>query len=50
MKLTSRPIEVIKNLQKDFFKKDFVRVGGKIHHLLITERGDFISDTGDNIF
>jgi hypothetical protein len=50
MKLASRPIEVIKILQKDFFIKDYIRVGGKIHHLLITERGDFISDTGDNKF
>ncbi|MDD4058907.1 MAG: hypothetical protein PHO95_08445 [Bacteroidales bacterium] len=50
MKLTSRPIEVIKNMQKDFFKKDFVRVGGKIHHLLITNQGNFFSDTDDNLF
>lgn len=50
MKLASKPIEMIKEMQKDFFKKEHIRVGGKIHHLLITERGDFVSNTGDNKF
>ncbi|MGD9994851.1 MAG: hypothetical protein AB7S69_16245 [Salinivirgaceae bacterium] len=50
MRLASRPIEMIKKVQNDFFEKDYVRVGGQIHHLLITERGDFLSDTGDNEF
>lgn len=50
MKLASKPIEMIKEMQKDFFEKEFIRVGGKIHHLLITKRGDFISNTGDNKF
>lgn len=50
MKLASKPIDMIKEMQKDFFKKEFIKVGGKIHHLLITERGDFISNTGDNKF
>lgn len=48
MRLVSRPIEIIKKVQKDFFVNDYIRVGGKIHHLLITKRGDFLSDTGDN--
>jgi hypothetical protein len=50
MKLASKPIETIKEMQKDFLKKEYIRVGGKIHHLLITERGDFKSDTGDSNF
>lgn len=50
MKLASRPIEMIKTIQKDFFDKDYIRIGGKIHHLLITKRGDFLSDTGDDRF
>lgn len=50
MKLASRPIEIIKEVQHDFFKKDCIRIGGKIHHLLITKQGKFISDTEDNNF
>lgn len=50
MRLVSIPIEMIKKVQSDLFEKDYVRVGGQIHHLLITKRGDFISDTGDNEF
>lgn len=50
IKLASKPIEMIKEMQRDFFKKEYIRVGGKIHHLLITDRGDFISNTGDNKF
>jgi hypothetical protein len=50
LKLVSRPIEIIKKVQSDFFESDNIRIGGKIHHLLITNRGDFISDTGDNEF
>jgi hypothetical protein len=50
IRLASKPIEMVKEMQKDFFKKDTIRVGGKIHRLFITERGDFISDTGDNKF
>lgn len=50
MKLASKPIEMVKEMQKDFFKKENIRIGGKIHRLFITERGDFISDTGDNKF
>jgi len=50
MRLASRPIEMIKKVQNDFFEKDFVRVGGQIHHLLITKQGEFLSNTGDNKF
>jgi hypothetical protein len=37
-------------MQKDFFNIEFVRVDGKIYHLLITSIGDFISNTGNNKF
>jgi hypothetical protein len=50
MQLASKPIQMIKEIQNGLFKKEHIRVGGKIHHLLITERGDFISNTGDNKF
>ena len=49
-KFVSSPIEIIKNIQKGFFDKKYIRVGGKIHNLLITKQGDFISSTGDNRF
>lgn len=47
-KFVSSPLEIIKNIQKGFFEKKYIRVGGKIHNLLITERGDYVSDTGDD--
>lgn len=46
--LSSRPIEIIKNVQKDLFEKQYIRVGGKIHNLLITKIGSMISTSGDN--
>ena len=48
MKLASKPIELIKMFQSDFFNKNKIRIGGKIHRLLITQTGHFISDTGDD--
>lgn len=49
-KFVSSPIEIIKTIQKGLFEKKYIRVGGKIHNLLITQRGDFISSTGDDKF
>ena len=42
-KLAVAPIEVIKTIQKNFFKKDSIRIGGKTHYLLTTRLGEYIS-------
>ncbi len=48
MKLVSSPIEFLKTFQQKFYKSESILIGGKIHRLLISNRGDFFSDT-DNI-
>ena len=47
--MAALPIEMIKRTKKDLFEKEYIRVGGQIHNLLITDKGKMISTTKDDI-
>ncbi|MDD4968864.1 MAG: hypothetical protein PHT07_05500 [Paludibacter sp.] len=49
LSMASLPIEMIKRTQKDLFEKKHIRVGGQIHNLLITDKGEMISTSKDEI-
>jgi hypothetical protein len=45
--MIKRPIEIISEIQKDFFKTDKRMVGGKIHDIAIDNDGNLYSTSGD---
>ncbi len=45
--IVKRPIEIISEIQKDFYKQDKRMVGGKIHDLCIDNYGNLYSTSGD---
>lgn len=45
--LARRPVEIVKNVQRDFCSDGKKIVGGKVHDLSITPRGVYESGTGD---
>lgn len=45
--LARRPVEIVKNVQRDFCDSKKRLVGGKIHDLSITPNGQYESSTGD---
>lgn len=45
--IAKRPIEIISEIQKDFFRQDKRMVGGKIHDLCIDNYGNLYSTSGD---
>lgn len=45
--LARRPVEIVKNVQKDFCSDGKKVVGGKVHDLSITPKGVYESGTGD---
>ena len=45
--LIKRPIEIVSNFQRDFFKNDKRIIGGKIHDLSVGKDGIYHSNSGD---
>lgn len=45
--LIRRPIEFVSKFQTDFFKKDKILIGGRIHDLAVWRDGIYISTSGD---
>lgn len=45
--LVRRPIEIVAKFQSDFFRKDKILIGGKIHDLAVWRDGNYFSISGD---
>lgn len=45
--IVKRPIEIISEIQKDFYKQDKRMIGGRIHDLCIDNYGNMLSTSGD---
>jgi hypothetical protein len=46
-RIARRPIEVVSDIQHDFMHEDKRLVGGRMHDLSVTPKGEYGSDTGD---